>query len=76
MLKKAIKAGVTYRIVRLLSETRLQRDQMIAQGFVPGQEVRVVKSLLWGRYWIIEVHGRLLGLRAVEIKRLQLYGIE
>lgn len=76
MHNEVIRPGVTYRIVRLLVESRMQRDQMIAQGFVPGQEVRVIRSLLRGRYWVIEVHGRLMGLRASEIKRLQLYGIE
>ena len=65
--------GIAYRIRRILVSSRVVRDRMIAQGFVPGEEIKVVKRLYWGGYWVVKVHGRLVGLRRSELQLLQLY---
>lgn len=64
--------GKEYRIGKLLG-LRLERNALIALGLIPGEVIQLMHSLFWGRYWVIRVHRRFIGLRLSELKRLQLY---
>lgn len=68
--------GELYRVGALNTKNKQLRDYMIAYGFIPGEVVRVVKKLFWGRYWVVRVHGQLVGLRLSEVRILKLYVIQ
>lgn len=67
------KTDMEYRIGKLLVDDRASRDALIALGLVPGEIIKVVRSLFRGRYWVIQVRKQLIGLRLSELQRLQLH---
>lgn len=69
------KVGYEYRVTRLLEKNHNFRNQFIAYGLIPGAIIRIKNKLFWGRYWVIQTQGYRLGMRASELKRLQLYDI-
>jgi|GEM_PF-6125379 Fe2+ transport system protein FeoA len=67
--------GKTYRIGKLLSLRREDRNMMVSLGLIPGESIQIMQSLFWGRYWVIRVRKQLIGLRLSELQRLQLHDI-
>lgn len=67
--------GSEYRIGKILARDSKSRDYMIALGLIPGEMIKIVKSMFWGRYWVIQVRRQLIGLRLSELQRLQLHDI-
>lgn len=68
-----IAVGEKYRIRRLITKERKVRDSFIALGLIPGSKIEIVKRLYGGQYWVIDINGQMIGLRAAELQQLQLY---
>ena len=75
-VENALYVNRAYRLCSLEPANQQYRDYLISLGFVPGEIIVVVKKLFFGWYWVVRVHGQLVGLRWSEIKMLRLYGIE
>lgn len=67
--------GAKYRVAKLLVSDRQSRDALIALGLIPGEVVQIVRSMFWGRYWIICIQEQMIGLRVSELQWLQLHVI-
>lgn len=67
--------GTEYCIGKLLVQDRELRDKMIGLGLVPGEVIQLVRSVFFGRYWVVRVRKQLIGLRLSELQRLQLHDI-
>lgn len=72
---EAYSVNTEYRIDKILTHDRLSRDSMIALGLIPGEVIKIVRSMFWGRYWVIQVRKQFIGLRLSELQRLQLHDI-
>lgn len=71
----AYRVGSRYRIAKLLTHDRRKRDTLIGMGLIPGEVITLVRSLFFGRYWVIRIRKQLIGLRLSELERLQLHVI-
>lgn len=67
--------NMEYRIGKILIHDRLARDSMIALGLIPGEVIKIIRSMFWGKYWVIQVRRQFIGLRLSELQRLQLHDI-
>ena len=68
--------GSEYRIIRLVTQNDQERNHLIACGLFPGVIIKVVHQLFRGAYWVIQVHGQKIGMRARELQQLKLYDVE
>lgn len=70
---KSYAVGMEYRIGKLLVQDRKIRDSLIALGLIPGEVIKINRSMFWGYYWVIQVRKQYIGLRLSELQRLQLH---
>lgn len=66
----------TYQIMSVKAKDEHQRASLIANGFVPKQRLKLVRKLFGGRYWVVRLNGRLVGVRGAELQQLELNGEE